>query len=70
VLAGFARVELAPGEHKQVTIDLDQRLLASYDVATHGWHVAPGSYTFRVASDAVDKGVSVKADIAEARLAP
>ncbi len=69
-LVGFARVDLAPGERRHVTVAIDQRFLAKYDTAAPGWHVAPGSYRFTVASDADDKGVSVKADIAEAKLAP
>jgi beta-glucosidase len=43
-LKGFSRVELKAGESKRVTVGLDRRAFAYYDVATKSWLVAPGSF--------------------------
>lgn len=47
-LVGWARVELKPGESREVTITADPKLLASYDTAAHGWVRAGGSYDLYV----------------------
>lgn len=59
-LKGFARVELKPGETKSVTLALDRRAFAYYDVKKKDWAVAPGEFTILVggSSDALPlKGV-------------
>jgi beta-glucosidase len=43
-LKGFARVTLQPGETKQVSIDLDARAFAYYDVAAKSWKITPGNF--------------------------
>jgi beta-glucosidase len=52
-LKGFERVQLAPGESKQVSVNLDARAFASYDVAKKSWVIDPGKFTIRV-GDSVD----------------
>jgi beta-glucosidase len=47
-LIGFNRIELQPGETKQVTVTADPRLLADYDVASHGWRVKAGQFKIAV----------------------
>jgi beta-glucosidase len=44
-LIGWSRVELAPGESKQVSISADQDRLTVYDEASDSWKLVPGSYT-------------------------
>jgi beta-glucosidase len=44
-LIGWARVELAAGESKQVSIPVDQDRLTIYDEASDSWKLVPGSYT-------------------------
>lgn len=44
-LIGWARVELAPGESKQVSIPVDHDRLTVYDEASDAWKLVPGSYT-------------------------
>jgi len=51
-LKGFARVNLAPGETRQVTIELDRRAFAYYDVKKHDWTVEPGDFDLYVARSA------------------
>lgn len=43
-LGGFTKVALAPGASKQVTLQVDPRLLATWDQAGHQWRIAAGSY--------------------------
>jgi beta-glucosidase len=43
-LAGFTRVRLEPGEKAHASVTLDARAFSYWDVATHGWKVAPGEY--------------------------
>ncbi|MCX8255239.1 MAG: glycoside hydrolase family 3 C-terminal domain-containing protein, partial [Beijerinckiaceae bacterium] len=49
-LAGFAALDLAPGETRHVSVKLDPRLLARWD-APRGWRIAPGRYTIAVRPD-------------------
>ena len=53
-LKGFKKVFLQPGESKKVTITLDRRSLAYYDVAAHAWDVARGVYRILVGSSSQD----------------
>jgi len=43
-LAGWARVELAPGESKTVSVPIDPQMLSIYDEQKSGWTILPGSY--------------------------
>ncbi|KSB90291.1 glycosyl hydrolase [Caulobacter vibrioides] len=43
-LAGFQKVDLAPGASQTVTLTVDPRLLATWDEKAHGWQVAAGDY--------------------------
>jgi len=47
-LKGFARVELAAGESKTVSVTLDARAFAWYDVAKKSWVIDPGKFTVAV----------------------
>lgn len=47
-LKGFDRVELQPGESKNVTVTLHRRALAYWSVKTHGWKVDPGKFVVYV----------------------
>lgn len=55
-LAGFAKVELAAGEAKQIEIPLEWRMIAEW---TDGaWRVEAGEYKFVLAQNALADGVS------------
>jgi beta-glucosidase len=43
-LAGWARVNLAPGESKAVTVTIDPRVLQTFDEANENWTLVPGDY--------------------------
>jgi beta-glucosidase len=64
-LAGWARVTLAPGESRQVTIQADPRLLASYDEKADAWRRAGGRYDLYVGKSAGSRDLSAKAKLTE-----
>ena len=43
-LGGFAKVDLAPGASQTVEVNVDPRVLATYDEATDSWVIKAGSY--------------------------
>ena len=47
-LKGFAKVRLAPGETKHVTLDLDARAFSYWDENAHKWTIDPGKFVVRV----------------------
>jgi len=51
-----AKVELGPGESREITITADPRLLARYDGKAGQWHLAGGEYTVAAgkAADALE----------------
>ncbi|HEY5894481.1 MAG TPA: glycoside hydrolase family 3 C-terminal domain-containing protein [Chthoniobacterales bacterium] len=53
-LKGFQKVYLEPGKSRKVTITLDRRSLAYYNVATGTWDVARGLYKILVGSSSQD----------------
>uniref|UniRef100_UPI0035C97185 glycoside hydrolase family 3 C-terminal domain-containing protein n=1 Tax=uncultured Sphingomonas sp. TaxID=158754 RepID=UPI0035C97185 len=53
-LGGFAKVALAPGASRSVTLSVDPRLLATWDEAGHQWKVAGGAYKVMLADSATD----------------
>ncbi|MFK3576428.1 glycoside hydrolase family 3 C-terminal domain-containing protein [Bifidobacterium thermacidophilum] len=53
-LKGFARVELAPGESKAVSITLDERAFAYWSQRFDDWHVEAGDYTVEVGTSSRD----------------
>lgn len=53
-LAGFAKIELEPGEERQVVLRLDETAFRKWDASLHRWRVYPGEYEIRVASSSRD----------------
>jgi beta-glucosidase len=47
-LIGWARVELAPGESKKVSVPVDHDRLTIYDESSNSWKLVPGSYNVMV----------------------
>ena len=52
-LAGFAKVELAPGAGTELAITVDPRMLASLEQGK-GWRIAGGQYSFQLARSSRD----------------
>ncbi|HEY1806218.1 MAG TPA: glycoside hydrolase family 3 C-terminal domain-containing protein [Terracidiphilus sp.] len=47
-LAGFARIALAPGQSKTITVSIDPRVLQTFDETSEGWNLAAGAYKILV----------------------
>ena len=57
-LVGFARVDLAPGEVRELQLQVDARLLASWQDG--GWFLPAGRYRFALGRTALDLGPAVE----------
>ncbi len=53
-LKGFEKVELQPGESKQVTFTLCKRAFAYWNEKLHDWHVETGAYAIEVGKSSRD----------------
>jgi beta-glucosidase len=53
-LAGFQKVDLAPGASRTISLSIDPRLLATFDDGAQQWRIAPGEYKIIVAESARD----------------
>ncbi|HEU4618952.1 MAG TPA: beta-glucosidase [Gammaproteobacteria bacterium] len=53
-LLGFERVELAPGETREITLTADPRLLARFDANADQWRIAEGTYEVALGKSAAD----------------
>ena len=53
-LVGWARVQLAAGESKQVSIPINRDRLSIYDEASDSWKLEPGNYTVMVGGSSQD----------------
>lgn len=52
-LLGFQRVELAPGEQRTITMNVDPRLLAKFDLSAGAWQVREGRYGIAIARSSI-----------------
>ena len=66
-LAGWDKVELAPGESREVSVTVDPRLLAMYDSRSRSWRVAKGRYKVMLAHSATDADAASISVALEAR---
>jgi beta-glucosidase len=62
-LLGFERVELQPGESRQVSITADPRLLARFDGGAGQWRIAEGTYEVALGKSAEDLGLTGEAHL-------
>jgi len=53
-LVGWSRILLAPGEMRHMTVTIDSRLVAHFDVAAGDWKIAPGRYIIEAGANARD----------------
>jgi beta-glucosidase len=69
-LLGFSRVDLKPRETRRVTLTVDPRLLADWDVDAHNWHLDAGDYKVAVGQSAANATLAQTVSIQGRRLAP
>jgi beta-glucosidase len=53
-LKGFAKVDLAPAEIRQVRLRLEARDFSYWDPTANGWVAEPGSYDLLIGGSAAD----------------
>ena len=53
-LVGWTRVDLAPGESKQVSVPITRERLQIFDEPSDSWKLVPGQYTLRVGASSRD----------------
>lgn len=53
-LKGFEKLQLAPGETKHVTLNLDRRAFSYWSDGTHNWAIDPGKFVVRVGGSSED----------------
>jgi beta-glucosidase len=51
---GWSKVQLKPGESKEVSVDVDPKFLSIYNTDQHGWQMIPGEYGFMVGGSSQD----------------
>jgi beta-glucosidase len=64
-LLGFERVELRPGEKRNVILKADPRLIARFDPGTGGWRIAGGRYRVAVGESATDLRLTTDVSLQE-----
>ena len=69
-LAGFEKVALQPGQSRTVTITIDPRLLAVFDVPANQWQITAGSYPIQVGHSSRDLVLKGQATVTAAQIAP
>ena len=57
-LKGFEKVELQPGESRDVAFTLDKRSFAYWNTQIHDWHVETGEYTIEIGQSSREIDVS------------
>jgi beta-glucosidase len=62
-LLGFERIELEPGESKQVAVAADPRLLARFDGKARQWRIAGGAYKVVLAKSAEAPVLTAEAQV-------
>jgi beta-glucosidase len=53
-LKGFAKVALAPGESREISLTLNARAFSFWDVTKGAWKAEPGAYDILVGGSAAD----------------
>ncbi|MTV36291.1 beta-glucosidase family protein [Duganella radicis] len=69
-LIGWSRVDLKPGESRQVSVEVDPRVMASFDLAANNWHVAAGTYDIEVGASVNQPVLKAKLRLNEQRIKP
>jgi beta-glucosidase len=69
-LAGWTRIDLAPGEERRATIVVDPRLLATFDEAARRWRINAGAYRMTAGFDAERRDLAASFSVDAAELPP
>ncbi len=62
-LVGWSKIQLAAGEKKTVTVEIDPKYLSIFDEQKDGWSMLPGSYTLLVGGSSQDLPLKAAIDL-------
>ena len=62
-LKGFEKIALEPGEEKEVSITLDKRAFAFYNVKAHEWQVETGTFDILVGASSQDIRLATSVEV-------
>lgn len=62
-LRGFKKVFLKAGEEKEISLTLDKRAFAYYNVNIHDWHVETGKFTVKIGASSRDIKLSAEVNV-------
>src|SRR5579883_683179 len=62
-LVGWSKVQLNPGESKNVEVSIDPKYLSIFDEGANSWKLVPGSYTFMVGGSSQDLPLKQNVDL-------
>ena len=66
----FEKTELAPGETKTVTFELDSRAYAYWNTEIHDWHVETGAYEIQICRNAQEVLLSEEVQVESETVLP
>ena len=69
-LVGWDRLDLKPGEERQVTVSIDPRLLATFDESARRWRIQPGAYQLTAGFDSQERSLAANFELQSATLPP
>ena len=69
-LKAFEKTELAPGETKTVTFELDSRAYAYWNTEIHDWHVETGAYEIQICRNAQEVLLSEEVQVESETVLP
>ncbi|MBV8794014.1 MAG: fibronectin type III-like domain-contianing protein, partial [Hyphomicrobiales bacterium] len=69
-LVGWDRLDLKPGEQRQVTVSIDPRLLATFDERARRWRIEPGEYQLTAGFDSQERPLAANFELQSASLPP
>ena len=67
-LVAFKKVDLAPGQSKRIDVEIDPRLLATFDEDRHVWRIARGRYRLSLGASSSDLRTSTSVSLPAVRL--
>jgi beta-glucosidase len=69
-LVGWDRVELKPGEERQIAVSIDPRLLAMFDESARRWRIQSGDYQLTAGFDSQQRPLAANFELQSASLPP
>jgi beta-glucosidase len=69
-LVGWDRVDLKPGQQRQVDVSIDPRLLATFNDAARRWRIQGGAYKLTAGFDSQRRELTANFELQSASLPP